>query len=125
MANNVILFNAALAGFIEGVQSGRNPTSQTQADYENIVDAAQAFATRMDSKIANDALISAGDGVALPPTTALIQQAQIGKTALLRGLCQALVNGRAYSSETAADYDDLCDVVAAQYAEGVAALLTA
>lgn len=125
MANNELLYNAAVIGFVAGTQQGRNPTSQTSGDYTNLVDAAEAFATRVDSKITEDATISQAGGNALAPATAAIAQAQNGKTQLMQGICVALTSGRFYSSEIAADYDDLADVVAAEYAAGIAALLTA
>lgn len=119
MANNNLLFNAAYAGFIAGSQAGRNPSSQTATDYLNLTQSAEAFATRVDSKIANNALISDGPGAALPPTTAAITEDQAAFTALLQGICTALTSGRYYTSETAADYDDLADVCAAQFTQAI------
>lgn len=120
---NDILFNAAYIGFIVGAQSGRNPTSQVAADYSDLCDAAEAFATRVDTKIANDATISDGAGVALPPTTAAIQTAQLAKTKLMQSVCEALIDDRYYQSTTAADYDDLADVVAAEYTQAITNLV--
>lgn len=122
--NNDILYNAAIAGFIGGAMAGRNPTSQTSGDYTDLVDAAEAFATQVDSKIANDATISEADGDAKAPATNTIQQAQLGKVQCMAQLCMALTSGRSYNSEVAADYDDLADVIAAEYAAAIAALLT-
>lgn len=117
--NNNILYNAAFAGFIQGTQAGRNPTSQVAATYLDLTQSAQAFATRVDSKIANSALISTGPGAALPPTTAAITEDQYAYTQLIFALSSALVSTRLYTSETAADYDDLADVVAAQFTESI------
>ena len=125
MANNELLYNAAIAGFIAGNMAGRSPDSEVAADYTNLVDAAEAFATQVDSDIAEDATISQAGGNALAPATAAIQQAQIGKTTMMTAIVQAITSGRYYSSETAAEYANLADVCAAQYAAGIAALLTA
>lgn len=123
--NNELLYNAAIAGFIAGNMAGRSPDSEVSGDYTNLVDAAEAFATQLDSDIAEDATISQAGGNALAPTTAAIAQAQAGKTQLLASIVQAITSGRFYTSETAADYANLADVCAAQYAAGIAALLTA
>lgn len=119
MANNNLLYNAAYAGFMTGSQTGRNPTSQVAASYLDLTQAAQAFATRVDSKIANNALISGADGAAVVPTTAAITEDQSAFSLLMFGLCLALTSGRYYTSETAADYDDLADVIAAQMTEAL------
>jgi hypothetical protein len=125
MANNELLFNAAVCGFVAGNMAGRSPSSETSGDYTNLVDAAEAFAAEVDANIAEDATISQAGGNALAPTTAAIQQAQVGKTCMMTSICMAITSGRYYTSETQADYENLADVVAAQYAAGIAALLTA
>jgi hypothetical protein len=117
--NNNLLYNAAYAAFISGVMTNRNPTSQTATNYLDLTQRAQAFATRVDSKIANNALISAGGGAAVPPTTAAITEDESAFTLVLFGICSALVSQRDYTSETAADYDSLALVAAAQFTEAL------
>ena len=124
MANNDLLYNAALTGFIQGNLDGRNPTSQTTTDYDALVNAAAAFAVRVDSKIPEDGTISDVGGAALTPADGTVQTAQVGKTDLLAAVCAAITSGRYYTSTTGADYDDLADVVAAVYGSAVSALET-
>jgi hypothetical protein len=38
-------------------------------------------------------------------------------------LCRSITSGRNFRSEVAADYDDIADVIAAEYAAAIAALL--
>ena len=121
--HNDLLYNAAVAGFVGGSMANRNFTSPSEGHYTSLVDAAEAFATQVDSKISNDNTISAADGDALPPTTDAITQAQSGKVECMKAICMAAVSGRVYRSSTALDYDGLADIIAAEYAAAIAALL--
>ncbi len=94
MANNLLLFNAALNGFISGAFAGGYPVSATPSDYDAIASQALVFATAMDAAIANDASISAAPGTATTGagSSALVEQ-QSAKPALL----QSLVHGITFS----------------------------
>ncbi len=85
MANNILLYNAALNGFMAGAFAGGWPTDPTAADYEDLAAQAQTFATAMDTAIANDASISAGPGTATTGagSSALVEN-QNAKPALLQ-----------------------------------------
>lgn len=56
MANNALLYNAALNGYLAGALAGAPQSDPTQLDYKPIVDQAVVFATAMDAAIANDAV---------------------------------------------------------------------
>jgi len=127
MANNDLLYNAALTGFIQGNLDGRNPRLALLGELlalDALVNAAAAFAVRVDSKIPEDGTISDVGGAALTPADGTVQTAQVGKTDLLAAVCAAITSGRYYTSTTGADYDDLADVVAAVYGSAVSALET-
>ena len=94
MANNILLYNAALNGFMAGAFAGGWPTDPTATDYDALATQAQTFATAMDTAIANDAVISAGPGTALTGAgTSTLVEAQSMKPALL----QAIVFGVTFS----------------------------
>lgn len=111
MANNAVLQNAALAGFLSGAFQS-SPSSASAAFYANACNAAQAFAERVDSKIPLDAtLVSPVDSVTL------------NKVNLLGAICRGVIAGRYPLSATAADYDALATAVAALYTQGVTELV--
>lgn len=60
MANNNVIFNAALEGFIQGV-SASWIQSTTSGDYAPVSLAAVAFATQVDSKVAHSDSITAAE----------------------------------------------------------------
>jgi hypothetical protein len=99
---NAIIYNEAFAAYIfaaaNSVASAGDPPSSLPADpsgtaYEGtlLMTQATAFAEAVDTAIVNDAGISGGGGAALEPTTAAIQQAQLGKSAAVRGACYAFL----------------------------------
>lgn len=98
MANNALLFNAALNGFLAGALAGGFQTDPVQADYAAIVNQAVVFATAMDAAISNDAAgtpqpattpgISIAGGAAIVPAGSTpVFEAQILKPQLLKDLC--------------------------------------
>jgi len=116
MANhNDILRNAAALGFAAGALAGGLPNTLTTAAYTNLKAAADTFGIAVDAAIPNDAAISAAGGVALPPTTAAIQDAQLGKTELLSHLCASALQGRFTTDTTAGDYATVVAAIVNQY----------
>lgn len=89
MANNALLFNAALNGAYAGMLHNRMLTSATQADYTPLADAAEAFATDVDTAIANDPLISDGDGTPAAPADGAIAGDQFRLTNIVFALAYA------------------------------------
>ena len=84
-AHNDLLWNAAVAGFIGAVYSGRSTpvsTSSSDAFYEAIALNAASFGEAFDSLITNDSDISQGGGLAAVPSTSAIMTHQLGKTRL-------------------------------------------
>jgi hypothetical protein len=92
--NNILLYNAALNGFMAGAFAGGWPTDPTAADYADIADQAETFAVALDTAIANDASISQAGGAAVvgAGTSALVE-GQAAKP----GLLQAIVFGVTFS----------------------------
>lgn len=96
MANNALLFNAAFVGYLGGLVAGQNLQDSVSANYATLVTQATAFATQLDSIIANDlagtpvpagsVAISINTGAAIPPTTAAITESQAGKLGLIQQL---------------------------------------
>lgn len=122
-ANNFILFNAALNGFIGGAQSGRVLTDAVASDYAALVTAGVAFATKLDSIIANDSTISATTGTtgsALAPTTGAIADAQASKSQLIGTLARSVLSGRYSTDAIQADYSVTATACAALYAQTIA-----
>lgn len=118
--NNNIYYNSAYCGFIQGALEGRTPKpSPVAADYLDMTQAAQAFAQRVDSLIAEDATVSAGGGdpAQLAITTATIAANEQHRAGLLKSICHGLVSGRFPTSETAADYAQLATAAAAAFTE--------
>lgn len=107
MATNAQLYNAVIGSVVGGAFNSA-PSSATAADYAAICNAAQAFATQVDSKIALDAaLVTPVDAVTLR------------KVNLMQAICQGVMNGRFPLSTTAADYDKLAAAVAALYTQAI------
>lgn len=94
MANNILLYNAALSGFMAGAFAGGWPTDPTAADYDAVATQAQTFATALDTAIANDATISAGGGTA---TTGAGSSALVENQSCKPALLQAIVFGVTFS----------------------------
>lgn len=89
VAINPLLYNAALTGFLAGMFSGQFPTDTTSTDYNNATQQAVAFAQAIDTAIGADTDITAG-GVAIAPTTGIIQEKEIGRLQMLFGLSFAV-----------------------------------
>lgn len=125
MPNNHIYFNAALSGCIAGAIGGRQitDTSSVDPDYVALGNAAAAFATQLDSKIAFSALVSAVGGAQLDATTTTIQANQMHRGGLLRELCAGFWSERIPTSTTAANYDDQAEAIVALWTAGVAELV--
>lgn len=125
--NNNIYYNAAYSGFIGGALQGRAiKSSPVAADYLDLTQAAQAFAQRVDSLIAESALVSTGGGdpSQLAITTNTIAANEQWRGALLHDICMGLVAGRYPTSEVAADYANLATAAAAVFTEGLLLLVT-
>ena len=99
---NSIIYNEAFAAYIfvcaNTVASAGTPPSTIPDDPSGaayigsvLFQQATAFAEAVDTAIVNDDLISDGSGIALEPTSQVIQQHQLGKTAAVRGACYAFL----------------------------------
>lgn len=123
---NDIYYNAAYCGFIKGALSGRAQTSTTAADYLDLTQAAAAFATEVDSLIAEDALVTTGGGTPtqLAITTNTIAANEQWRAGLLQAICEGLIGGRYPASEVAADYAAIAAQVKAIWTEGLLLLVT-
>jgi hypothetical protein len=99
---NAIIYNEAFAAYIfaagNAVASAGDPPSTVPASPSGaaysgtlLMQQATAFAQAVDTAIENDSTISDGAGKALEPTSQAIQQAQLAKTAAVRGACYAFL----------------------------------
>ena len=124
--NNNIYYNAAYCGFIQGALQGRNPTSSTATDYLDLTQAAQAFAQRVDSLIAESALVSTGGGdpTQLAITTNTIAANEQWRAGLLQAVCAGIIAGRYPVSETSADYATPAAAAKACWTEALLLLVT-
>jgi hypothetical protein len=100
--NNSIIYNEAFTAYVfvrgnavasAGTPPSDNPQDPTGAAYAGsvLLNEATTFAQAVDTAIANDSNISDMSGVALQPSTQVIQQAQLGLTAAIRGACYAFL----------------------------------
>lgn len=125
---NNCYYNAAVAGFISGALATRSPPSSgTATDYAALKNAAVAFATQLDSKIAFDALVTTAnnDPTMLVDTgSQTVQSDTILRPALLANIVAGVISGTYPTSAVAADYDTLATHVAAVFAEAAAALVS-
>jgi hypothetical protein len=98
MANNALLFNAALNGYLAGSLAGAFQSDPVQADYAAIVTQGVTFATAMDAAIATDTAgapqpattpgISIAGGASITPSgSTAVFEAQSLKPTLLQSLC--------------------------------------
>jgi hypothetical protein len=99
--NNILLYNAALNGFLAGQLAGTQidtNTTPATTDFTAMVAQAVTFAVAMDAAIPNDNAGGAQPagtgpisvvttGVAIAPTTSAITEAQAVKVQLLQALC--------------------------------------
>jgi hypothetical protein len=99
---NALIFNEAFAAFIfananavasAGTPPSTSPDAPSGTAYAGteLMTQANAFAQAVDTAILNDSTISGGDGIALQPSTAVIQQHQMLKTAAVRACCNAFL----------------------------------
>jgi len=84
-AINPLLFNAALAGYLSGMFAGQNLEDPTDADYENSVIQATAYATALDIAIGADVSISTA-GSTNAPVNGVVLNNQSAKVGLLQSL---------------------------------------
>jgi hypothetical protein len=125
IANNCYL-NAAVMGFIAGALSSRTPPpSGTATDYAHLKNSALAFATRLDSKIAFDALVTTANNdptMLVSTASQTIQSNTVIRPMLLASIVQGAVSGTYPTSTTASDYDALATHVAAVFTEALLAI---
>jgi len=124
--NNILLYNAALNGFMSGAFAGGWPTDPTATDYDALATQAQTFATAMDAAIANDAAgpaaISQGPGptvgqaVVAAGTSALVE-AQSAKPALLFGIVFGVTFSRYQTGAAAAVFATSVAAIKAIYTQ--------
>lgn len=125
--NNNIYYNAAFCGFIGGALQGRGiKSAPVAADYLDLTQAAQAFAQRVDSLIAESALVSTGGGdpSQLAITTNTIAADEQWRASLLEKVCMGIIAGRYPKSEVSADYAALATAAKAVWTEGLLLLVT-
>lgn len=125
--NNNCYFNAAIAGFVAGALAVRSPPGTgTPTDYAGLKNAAVAFATRLDSKIAFDALVTTAnnDPSMLVSSNQTIQSNTILRCALLQAIVTGAISGTFPTSTTAADYDALATHLAAVFTEALLGLVS-
>ena len=123
LTNNVY-YNAAFRGFLRGALSGRPISSPTAATYLKLTQAAQAFATEVDSKIAFDALVTTSNVdptlLVLPdPVTQATQGNATLRAPVLEAICAGVIDGRYSEDAVAADWSTIAAAAAACFAEAL------
>lgn len=98
MANNPILYNAAVAGASSAITGSRWVTSSSQASYSAVANAISAFATALDA--------------AIPAASPGQPEAD-----LLESICSAFWSGRVPTGTSSSDYTGAASALAAVYAE--------
>lgn len=126
--NNNVYFNAAFRGFLRGSLSGRNWTSATATDYLSLKNAAVAFATKVDSLIAFDALVTTSNVdptlLVLPdPVTQATQGNALERAVTLEAICAGMTDGRYTTDTTQADYATIAGACAAAFTEALLGLV--
>lgn len=104
MSNNKELQNAALSGAVGGFNDGRALNSAVSTSYATVVNAALAFAQKVDASIA---------------TATAVTSTEI---CLLAHICRSVTSGRFDDSATSSHYATLGAAAAALYVESHAAL---
>jgi hypothetical protein len=135
-ANNALLYNAALNGYLSGAQVGANLTDPTSADYAKIVTQAQAWATEIDSLIATDtagapqpagstgiSVITTGVAIA-PSTSTAVYESQLQKTGMMQMLSMGIAFQRYATGMTGSSFAVQAAAVKALYLQGVTAAST-
>lgn len=126
MANNALLINAALNGFLSGAVAGGLLFDPTQADYAAIVNQANTFAVAMDAAISNDAAgtpqpagtpgISVAGGAAIQPAgSSAVLEAQAIKPQLLQSLCFGAAFQRFTTGAPAGQFTSMIAAIKALY----------
>jgi hypothetical protein len=120
--NNNCLYNAAIAGFMEAVLSGRQSVPGSIVfNYNTYANAAAAFAAQVDAGIPFDAAITTNaSNTILAITTNTIAGAEFAKINLLHSICCGVMNGRLTTDTTQADYTAAATVAIAAYTAAVA-----
>lgn len=123
---NNVYYNAAYKGFLMGALAGRKISSATAADYLKLTQAAQAFATKVDSGIPFDALVTTGAGVTMLVDTAsnTIQSNTQVRPALLEAICAGVMSGSYTEDATQADYTGLAAACVACWTESLLLILS-
>jgi len=133
--NNVLLFNAALNGYLSGAMVGSNLTDPTSIDYAGIVTQAKNWATELDSLIPTDTAgapqpstsvgISAAGGAALPTATSTaVYESQLQKCGMIEMLSMGIAFQRYATGQLAAAFTVQATAVKAVYFQGVTAAST-
>jgi hypothetical protein len=134
-ANNALLYNAALNGYLSGALVGANIVDPNAIDYAGIVNQAQTWATELDSLILTDTLgapqpstsvgISAAGGAALPTATSTaVQEAQQQKVGMIQMLSMGIAFQRYATGTTGTTFAVQAAAVKALYFQGVTASTT-
>jgi hypothetical protein len=125
--NNDAIYNAAFIGALAGMVQGRGVKSATATDYATEVNAAEAYALKVDSLIAEDATIATGGGDAsyLAGSTSTIVYNGRTKGLLMKALSQSAWVERASVSTTQSDYATIAAAVVALYTEALTKLTNA
>lgn len=122
---NDIYFNAAFCGALEGILEGRDFLSSTATDYATQCNAANAFATELDSLIAFDALVTTGaSNTQLAITTNTIAANEQWRAGLLQAISRAKFAGRNLTDSTVLNYADEAAAVKAAWTQGLTKLVT-
>lgn len=118
-ATNVLLYNAALNGYVAGALAGAYQTDPTQADYTAIVNQANTFADAVDTAFPNDTNISnvpgPGPGTALVPSNQAITAYQAQRVQLLEMLCFGFAFQRYTTGVAAANFATAIAAIRAVY----------
>lgn len=121
MANNILLYNAALSGYVAGALAGRFETQAIPTHYSEIVAQGTVFAGELDSAIANDTSISAADGTALTGAgTSALVEGQSAKPNTIYTLCFGAAFQRYATVLPASAFADTVGGIVAIYTESVA-----
>lgn len=104
-----LISNGAFAGAYGAILAGRPITSATLADYDSKIAAADAF---------RDQFLTANAALGAPMADA--DNAEIGQ--LIESVCYAVLEGRPYTSATAASYAEEAAAAVAASKQAVAAL---
>ena len=116
MANNDIVFNAALTGYVQA-QISRAFASPTADDYADVVGQAVLLATAVD------ALIDPSTVLAEAPTSFTIQATQLATTQAITAATTAVVQGTSIVGATASDYADIALVIVSLANEAISSTI--